>query len=429
MPRNRHALSFTTLAFLVMLSPLSAQVPAGPGDWPAWRGSDRTGLSKETGLLKQWPKEGPTLLWKINGLGDGYSTPSVANGHLYVMGTRQGGNEHVICLSTTDGKQVWSSPLGKVAGGYAGPRCTPTVDGDRVYALSSDGKLACLDVKTGDRKWGKDLKADFGGRSGGWAYAESPLIDGDVLVCTPGGDKATLVTLNKLTGAEIWKANLSSLAARKKRPYTTAGYSSVIVAEVSGVKQYVQFLDGGVVGVSAKDGTLLWNYDKPANGTANCSTPIFHDGCVFAASGYGTGGGLVKLVRSGDKFDAKEEYFVKAMQNHHGGMILIGEHIYGTSGTLICLDFKSGKVAWNERGVGKGSVAFADGRLYVRGESGPIALVEATPTGYKELGRFDQPDRSDKNAWPHPVIAGGKLLIRDWDTLLCYDVKDKSVAK
>lgn len=422
--------ALATFTLLLELSTVSAQVPAGPGDWPAWRGPDRTGVSKETGLLKQWPKDGPPLLWKIKGLGDGFSTPSVAGGRIFVMGTRPGRAEHVICLSATDGKELWSAPIGQVAsGGHPGVRCTPTVDGDRVYALSSDGKLACLKTATGEKVWSVDFLADFGGRRGGWAYAESPLIDGDVLVCTPGGDKATLVALNKNTGDVIWKSAITGLSG-KKRAYTTAAYSSVIEVEAAGSKQYVQFLTGGVVGVAAKDGRLLWHYDAPANGTANCSTPLFRDDCVFAASNYGTGGGLVRIVREGSKLEAKEEYFVKAMQNHHGGMILVGDHIYGTgSSTLLCVDFKSGKVAWNERSVGKGSVAYADGHLYVRSEGGPVALVEATPTGYKEKGRFNQPDRSDKRAWPHPVIAGGRLLIRDWDTLLCYDVKDKSAAK
>ncbi len=426
---SRLASLLSTLTLLATSLPTPAQVPAGPGDWPAWRGSDRTGVSKEIGLLKQWPTDGPPLLWKIKGLGDGFSTPSVANGRIYVMGTRQGRNELVLCLDAKDGKELWSTHLGQMTGGHPGPRCTPTVDGDRVYALSSDGKLACLDAATGEKKWGKDFRADFGGRAGGWAYAESPLIDGDVLVCTPGGDKATLATMNKRTGDVLWKAELASLSGQK-RSYTTAGYSSVIVAETGGVKQYVQFLHGGVVGVAAGDGKLLWHYDKPANGTANCSTPIFRDGCVFAASAYGNGGGLARITREGTDFAAKEEYFLKVMQNHHGGMILIGDHVYGTgAATLLCVDFKTGKIAWNERSVGKGSVAFADGHLYVRSENGPLALVEATPTGYKEKGRFNQPDRSDKKAWPHPVIAGGKLYVRDWDTLLCYDVRDKSTAR
>jgi outer membrane protein assembly factor BamB len=407
---------------LLTPAPAQAQLKAVPGDWPAWRGPDRTGLSTETGLLKEWPRDGPKLLWKIKGLGSGYSTPSVAGGRLYVMGTR-GRTERVIALDLKDGSQLWATDLGSLAGGHPGPRCTPTVDGDRVYALSSDGKLACLRTDGGAIVWKKELKADFGGQTGRWAYAESPLIDGDVLVCTPGGNTATLVALDKKTGATIWKASVSGPAG-KKRPYSTAGYSSVIVAEAGGVKQYVQFLGGGVVGISAKDGKFLWRYNAPANGTANCSTPIFHDDAVFAASAYGNGGGKARISKDGDQFTAKEEFFVKSMQNHHGGMILVGDHIYGTgSGSLLCVDFKTGKIVWQNRSVGKGSVAYADGHLYVRSERGPVALVEVTPTGYREKGRFEQPDRSNERSWAHPVIAGGLLYLRDWDVLLCYDIK------
>lgn len=403
----------------------SAQLEARAGEWPAWRGPDRTGVSKETGLLKQWPKDGPKLLWKTTGLGDGFSTPSVAGGKVYLLGARNGKTEYLIALDANGGKELWATPFGQMTGGHAGPRSTPTVDGDSVYVISSNGILICADADRGTIRWQKDFKKDFNGRSGGWAYTESPLIDGDVLVCTPGGDDAALVALNKKNGEVIWKSAIKGLPQGRRRPYTTAGYSSVIVAEADGVKQYIQFLNGGVVGVDAKDGTFLWNYDNPANGTANCSTPLFQDDCVFAASAYGTGGGLATLKKEGDKFTATQKYFVKGMQNHHGGMVLVDGHIYGTGGnTLLCVNFKTGAIAWQDRSVGKGSVAYADGHLYVRSEKGPIALVEATPTGYKEKGRFVQPDRSEKNAWAHPVIAGGKLYIRDWDILLCYDVAE-----
>jgi outer membrane protein assembly factor BamB len=420
---------FLAWAFLAAaVQPVAAQLKAAPGDWPAWRGPDRTGLSKETGLLKEWPKEGPKLLWKADGLGTGYSTPSVAGGRIYLMGTK-GRKERLIALDAKDGKEIWTTEVGALAGQRAAPRSTPTVDGDRVYVMSSDGKLVCAETAKGKVKWRKDLKANFGGRTGTWAYAESPLIDGDVLVCTPGGDNATLVALNKKTGDLIWKAPVKGLVAKPGRrgrasPYSTAGYSSVIVAEVGGVRQYIQFLGGGVVGIAAKDGKLLWHYDNPSSGSANCSTPIFHAGQVFAASAYRNGGGAAKITRNGDKFTARQEYFVKAMQNHHGGMVLVGDYIYGTAvNSLLCVNFKTGKIAWNEESVGKGSVAYADGHLYVRGEHGEVALVEANPKEYKEKSRFDQPDRSRQMAWPYPVIAGGKLYLRDWDILLCYDVK------
>jgi outer membrane protein assembly factor BamB len=416
---------------LAAVRPAEAQLKAGPGDWPGWRGPDRTGVSKETGLLKAWPKAGPKLAWKVTGLGTGYSTPSVAGGRIYLMdseaqgaakGKRGGARELLIALDAKNGSRVWATPVGTTAGGYPGPRCTPTVDGDRVFALSSDGKLVCAETAKGTVRWQKDLKADFGGQPGGWAYTESPLIDGDVLVCTPGGNKATLVALNKKTGATFWKAAVTGIPG--KPSYSRAAYSSAIVAEVGGVKQYVQFLSGGVVGVAAADGKLLWHYDEPANRTANISTPLFRDGCVFAATAYRTGGGMAKITADGTTFRATQEYFLESLQNHHGGLVLVGDHVYGTNGgSLMCVNFKDGTVAWTNRGAGKGSVTYADGHLYVRGEDGTVVLVEANPAAYKEKGRFKQPDRSAQRAWPHPVVAGGKLYLRDWDALLCYDVK------
>ena len=425
-PMNRTLLRLLTIlaALFGSVRPAAAQLKAAPGDWPGWRGPDRTGLSTETGLLKQWPTDGPKLAWKITGLGEGFSTPSLAAGRIFLVGTK-GKDELLIALDAKDGTRLWATAIGAEDGGHPGPRSTPTVDGDSLYVISSDGKLVCAGVEKGEIHWKKDLHADFGGKTGRWAYAESPLIDGDALICTPGGSAATLVALKKKSGEVIWKSAVAGLPAGKKE-YTQAGYSSVIVAEVAGTRQYIQFLAGGVVGVDAKSGKFLWHYDAPANGTANCSTPIFKDDCVFAASGYGKGGGMAKITATGQAFTAKEQYFVKELTSHHGGMVLVGDHIYGTSYTsLLCIEFKTGKIAWQDRSVGKGSIAYADGRLYVRSENGPIALVEANPTGYKEIGRFTQPDRSREKAWPYPVIADGKLYLRDWDMLLCYDIKGK----
>lgn len=399
-------------------------------DWPQWRGPDRTEISKETGLLKEWPDKGPTLAWKVKGLGDGFSTPSVTGGRIYLMGTK-GNDEYMVCLNEKDGSRAWDVKVGKKVGGYAAPKSTPTIDAGFAYAVSSDGNLVCVEIEKGTIKWEKAFPKEFGGAAGGWAYTESPLIDGDLVVATPGGEKAALVALKKATGEVVWQTTVT--AAQRKAVgitggggYTTAGYSSVVITEVDGVKQYVQFMNGGVVGVDARDGKLLWHYDAPANGTANCSTPIVRGDLVFAASDYGTGGGQARIVKSGDGFRAEQTYFVKQMQNHHGGMVLVKDHLYGTGGgSLLCVDFNTGKVAWDDKSVGKGSVTYADGHLYVRGENGDVALVEANPEKYVETGRFKQPDRSGQAAWPHPVVANGKLYLRDWDALLCYDVKGK----
>jgi outer membrane protein assembly factor BamB len=248
-----------------------------------------------------------------------------------------------------------------------------------------------------------------------WGYTESVLIDGDKLICTPGG-KNTIVALNPNTGEVIWKASVPKADG--------AGYSSVIAADIAGQHQYIQFVRGGVVSVGASDGAYLWRYDAPANGTANCSMPLVQDGYVFAASSYNTGGGLAHVTKSGEKFDAKQVYFTKQMKNHHGGMVLLDGYLYGDGGGLLrCLDFKTGKVMWEER-TGKGSIAYADGHLYFRDEgSGNLWLIEANPKEYVQTGKFKQPDRSRMAAWPYPVIANGKLFVRDQDKMICFNIK------
>jgi hypothetical protein len=423
-------------------------------DWPGWRGADRSGVSPEKGLLREWPKEGPKLLWKAAGIGSGYSSPAVVGGKAYLLGTK-GTTEYLLAFEVKEGKELWRVEVGPQAsgggrggfgggfggrgmGGFPGPRSSPTVDGDLIFVLGSPGTLACIEAKPGDREakvvWKKKLTTDFDGRDSMHHYAESPLIDGDTLVCTPGGSKAALVALKKKTGDLLWQSEIAGGNA--------ASYSSAIVAEVGGVKQYVQFLSGGVVGVSATDGKLLWRYDKNS-GMTNAATPVFHDGYVFCTTGGGFGGGfggggfggrgrggdggsaLVQLVVNDGKVEAREVYKNKNLPNFHGGVVRVGDYLYGTtSRSLVCLDFKTGEKKWDDRCVGQASIVAADGMLYVRGENGKVALVEATPEGYREKGRFETPAGRGQT-YPHPVIADGKLFLHDGDVLLCYDLKAK----
>ncbi|MBM4153527.1 MAG: polyvinylalcohol dehydrogenase [Lentisphaerae bacterium] len=432
----RNHVGLTAAAMLAASMSCPAQLKAVPGDWPAWRGPDRTGVSPESGLLVSWPAGGPKLAWQTTEIGRGYSTPSIVAGTLYLLGTGEGETECLLAVSAKDGAVLWRTPFGKTRGGYPGPRSTPTFDEGLLYVISSDGKLLCADARTGAKKWMKDLVADFGGKCGGWAYAESPLIDGPKVVCTPGGEVSTMVALDKKTGAKLWTCSVTKERAsaeapsggggrrRPSKPYAIAGYASIVAAEIGGVRQYVQFLDGGVIGVSAADGKLLWTYDAPASSTANCTTPIVSGDIVFAASAYNTGGGAARISRTPSGFEAKEIWFLKDFQNHHGGVVLIGGHLYGTGASqLLCVDLKTGAVAWRAPSVGKGSVVAAGGQLYVRSENGPIALVDASPAAYSEKGRFDQPDRRKEKAWPHILVAGGRMVVRDQDLLLCYDVK------
>ena len=401
--------------------------PAFAADWPQFRGPDRTGVSRETGLLKSWPAGGPKLLWKATGLGEGHAAPSVAKGKIFGMGLR-GDEEVVWAVDVRTGTEVWHTKIAAGTrldanqGGY-GPRSTPTVDGDQLYTIGVSGNLVCLDISNGKLRWTKSLVSDFGGHVPAWGYSESPLIDGQKVIATPGGDESTIIALNKTNGETLWKSKIIG--------GNRVAYSSGILADMDGQKEYIQFLAGGVVGVSAKDGKFLWRYDAPANRQGiNCSAPIYRDHLVLAASAYGNGGGVARLTSSGGEIKAEEVYFTKQMQNHHGGMVLVGDYFYGfDNNSLTCIEFKTGKVMWADRSVGKGSVSCVDGMIYARSERGPVALVEANPTSYVEKGRFDQPDRSAAPSWPYPVIANGRLYLRDQDVMLCYEVSQAAASR
>jgi alcohol dehydrogenase (cytochrome c) len=651
-----------TLAATVLLTVAGGSLAA---DWPQWQGPNRDGKSADTGLLKQWPENGPPLAWRIDKLGGGDGGPAIAAGRIFVMSNR-GDKEVVWALSEKDGSETWATPLGPAfqqqpSQGREGPSCTPTVDGERLYVEGMGGKVACLQVQDGKIVWQRSLTEDFGGRRPMWSYRESPLVDGDKVIVTPGGTDAILVALNKLTGATIWKAKMPdspagaseapggfggsrggpggpgsaggpgggrggsggagggsapgvtgtkdpglfssehfsmtafsckipngkylaklyfaetyqgitgpglrvfsfnvqgrefkdfdiwAKAGGPKRAYietvpvevtngefrvvftpkvenpainaieilpqpeggapgTTivrikagsaatftdssgniwqpdqgfeggmtnpmtggsggfggspgggqvgpggfgggrggpggfggfgggggAAYASPIAIDFEGQRQYVQLTARALIGVAASDGKFLWRYDKPANGMGlNCSTALSYDGMVFASSAYGAGGGLVKLSKDADGvIKAEEVYATRDMQNHHGGMILLDGYLYGASGgneggALVCLDFKTGKVLWDQRATvgrrAKGSLAFADGLLYYRMEDGTIVLIEPDPKQYTERSRFQQPDRTRLPAWSHPVVANGKLYVRDQDVLFCYNVKAK----
>lgn len=408
-----------TLASLVFGLAL-ASAPAT--DWPQWRGPNRDGVSKETGLLREWPKDGPPLRWKRTDLGTGYSTPVIVGGKVFVQTTKDK-DEFALCLDEKTGADVWKTPIGTVGENrgplYPGTRASPTVDGDRLYCLASAGELVCLGTD-GTVKWKKDLVKDFSGTVGSdkaaWAYSESVLVDGDLVVCTPGGKEASLVALNKTSGVVAWKCALPASEG--------AEYASIMAAEAGGVKQYVTFLRNGLIGVDAKTGKLLWKYAKITDPGANILTPVVDKGKVFASTSRG-GGALLELKADGGKVEPKELYYEKRLASSIGGAVLVDGHLYGASAQgLSCFEFATGKEKWTEKSVGNASLCFADGRLYVRSHTGAdVWLVEASPNEYSEKGRFKQPDRTKIQAWPHPVVANGGLYLRDQDVLLCYEVK------
>lgn len=413
--------------FLLLPAVALVAFAAAAADWPQWRGPNRNGISPERGLLAEWPAGGPKLLWRNADIGEGYATPIVVGDRIYLLANRGLENEFVQALSVADGKPLWTTRLGNVGNPdqqppYPMARSTPTFDSGRLYALGSDGDLACLDAATGKVIWSKSLRRDFAGQPGKWAYAESPLIDGDRLVVAPGGAEATLVALNKHTGATIWKSAVPG--------GDPAAYASTIAIDGAGRRQYVQFLDKGVVGVDARTGRFLWRYDRTSTGPANIASPVAHNGYVYSTNSRRFGGALVQLHASGDSVSAEEVYFERNAPNTLGGQVLLDGILYGTNQTgLVAADFLTGKVLWQAED-GPGSLLYADSRLYVHTEAGEVLLVEATPGAYREKGRFAPPSRpthtrAREMSWAYPVVANGRLYLRDLGTLWCFDIKQR----
>jgi hypothetical protein len=412
------------LPFLGMIVCAVVVIPAEAADWPQWRGPNRDGISTETGLLKTWPKEGPKLLWTYSDAGIGYSGPSVIGDRVYTMGCR-GDTEYILAIE--NGKQVWEAKVGpRLDNGWGdGPRSNPTVDGDRIYALGGKGDLVCV-ATDGAEKWRRSMKDDFKGQMmSGWGYCESVLIDGDHLVCCPGGKDGTFAKLDKKDGKLVW---------RSKDLTDNASYSSILIDTVNGVKQYVNMTGKGVAGVAAEDGKLLWKSGAAANGTAIIPTPILYKNFVYVTSGYGAGCGLVEITSSNGKFDAKNAYTNKEMTNHHGGVVCIDKSVYGYSdsgGRWLCQDIETGKKVWDAKKLPKGSITCADGQLYCYDENtGTCVLVPVSTQQWTENGRFTIPEKTKQKRksgkiWTHPVVANGKLYLRDQDLIFCFDISGK----
>jgi outer membrane protein assembly factor BamB len=413
-------------------------------DWPQWQGPNRDNISKETGLLKNWPEGGPPLLWTFSNAGLGYSSPAVVGDRLYLTGARADG-EYVFALDLkvapgSPAKELWAVKVGKTftfkgnAWGE-GPRISPTVAGDLLFALGGYGDLVCVEAGTGKEKWRKNLPQDLGAEVNpigggpeklGWGFSWAPLVDGDRLVCFPGGPQGTLAALDKNSGSVLW---------RSTEVTDQASYSSPIAAEVDGVRQYLVMTNEWVLGVDAKTGKLLWKYQRHFDDVA-IPTPIFRDGHVYVTTGPPGNGNcdLIKLTRDGDHFKADKVYANKVMRNGQGGVVLVGDYLYGFSQRYwTCQDFKTGEAKWEDKSkkLGAGSLTCAEGMLYCYGEEdGTVVLVEASPEKWTEKGRFQIPQQTTHRApngkiWTHPVVAHGKLYLRDQDLLFCYDIKGK----
>lgn len=409
---KKHTRLLCTVTVGILSLPLIVSTRAAD-DWPQWRGRNRDGISTEKGLLKTWPRGGPPLAWRGAGAGDGYSSFAAANGRLYTLGAR-GSTEYVIAFDAATGKKLWETAHGSRFRNDQGDgsRGTPVVDGNRVYSLGASGDLSALDAATGAQVWKVNLLQRFGGSNIRWGLSESPLVLNDRILVNAGARGASIVALNKTSGTVLWQSGNDE-----------AGYSSAVLHSLGGIPQAIFFTGQRAVGVDTRDGRQLWTYARVSNRTANIATPIVRGNHVFLSSDYGTGAALLRLTPSGRDIDATEVYFTNDMRNHHASSVLVGDHLYGfSSHILTAMKFDTGEVAWRDRSVGKGSVIFADDRLYLFSEQGVVGLAEANPTSYREHGRFTLQTGSSPS-WSHPIIADGKLYLRDQDTIYAYDVR------
>jgi hypothetical protein len=427
----RECLFMTVFGLALCLIGLSYYSVAGAADrapagafaqtsWPQWRGPNRDGKSSETGLAKKWPQGGPKLLWSIEGLGMGFSTVSIADGLLYTTGMV--GKEGILFAIDLQGNLKWKKSYGaEWRGAHPGVRTTPTVDGDRLYVISGQGRVVCFNAKTGEEKWAVDTLKRFDGKNITWGISESVLIDRDNLICTPGGKDATIVALNKMTGETVWTSKGLS---------DNPCYSSLILVERGGNRLVVTMTENFVVGVDADTGKVLWidkfeEYQKEPK-PINPVTPVYYNGCVYATSGYDNGGAMLELSEDGSKVSRK--WVDTTLDCHHGGVVVVDGYIYGAnwksnkSGNWVCLDWDSGKVMYEKEWICKGSITYADGMLYCYEEKkGTVALVKASPDGFDVISSFEVSKGTGEH-WAHPVVCDGRLYIRHGDTLMVYDV-------
>jgi outer membrane protein assembly factor BamB len=395
---------------------VSAAQATAPAEWSQWRGPNRDGISPETGLLKDWPAGGPRQVWRATGVGNGYSSFSASQGRLYTLGAR-GNTEYVIALDRATGKKVWEYANGRRFENDRGdgPRSTPTIEDNFLYTLGGSGDLTCLDATSGQKIWSLNIVQRFGGVNPYWGYSESPLIVGDRILVNAGGRRASIVAVNKADGKPLWQQHNDE-----------AGYSSPMLLRTGSLAQVIFFTGQRALAVDPRDGRLLWSYDKASNNTANIATPIVRGTRVFLSSDYGTGAALLDVKAAGNIASATELYFTRDMRNHHATSVLVGDYVYGFSSSILtALKFDTGDMAWRDRSVGKGSLIYADQRLYLYSEEGVVGLAEANPAAYREHGRFSLPQDSGQPHWSHPIISNGTLIVRDQDAVYAYDVRLK----
>lgn len=412
--RGRNRIAPWLVVFFVTASGLAAEEPAY---WPQFHGPNRDNLSTETGLLSRWPEEGPPLVWSAGGIGHGFSTVSIAAGWIYTAGNLD--DQTVVSALNMEGKILWQAACGKAwTHPHGGTRGTPTIDGERIYYETPLGDVVCLEAGTGEKLWGLNILDRFESSNITWGLAESLLIDGDRVVCSPGGPKAALAALDKRTGEVVWTTpSVGELA----------GYASPVLVEHGGVRMIVTMTSRSILGVDADTGRQLWQFKHVTYADENIIRPIFHDGEVFVSTIFDAGSVKLKIRVEGDAMRAEEVWRSSDLDNQHGGVILVDGYLYGASrrqngAKWICLDWKTGRMMYAERGVGRGSLTYADGMLYVLSDKGTAALVKASPTGHEVISSFEIPPGGEGPAWAHPVVCGGRLYLRHGDRLFAYDV-------
>jgi len=419
MPKRRTRVRCLALSLLVTaaLTGLASRQAAG-AEWPQFHGPNRDNISTETGLLKRWPEGGPKRLWTASGIGHGFTTVAIAGGRIYTAGNI--GKDTVITALDLDGAKAWTTRNGPAwQREIPGTRSTPTIDGGRLYHENAEGDVACLDAATGNRVWGLNILRTFNGRNIRWGLAESLLIDGDRVVCVPGGETVSMAALDKTTGKTVWTARGTG-----DKP----GYASPVLIDYKGLRQIVTMMSASVVGVHADTGKLLWRHDHKAYADETVSTPVFHDGLI-AVSTLGPGAArCLRLLVRGQTASVTQVWHTGVLDNHHGGILALDGYIYGTKvrDTWVCLDFRTGNVMYKADGVGKGSLTCADGMLYTYSERGLRGLVKATPKGHDVISQFQIPKGGKGPAWAHPVVCGGRLYLRHGDFLYCYDIRGES---
>jgi outer membrane protein assembly factor BamB len=420
--KSKHSYSSSVSRLILFLLVTLVVAPAQASDWPQWRGPTREGIADENGLLKEWPTDGPVRIWQNRNIGFGFGTPAVVGEIAFLVGNEGIENEFVRALNIKDGSVIWTTPLGKVGKpdqrpNYPGARSTPTIAGDSVYVLSSDGVLACMDREAGNVRWKRNLQTDFGGKSGNWAYAESPLVDGDQVIVTPSGSDATLVAINRESGDVNWKTLIPQ--------NDEAGYASAIIGSFAGMKQYISFIGSGLAGIDPSTGNVLWESSTIKKNSQ--TTPVSHGGYIYHSAGR-VGGSLVKLEQKANKITPQEIFSGTKVPKAMGGYILISNHVYGSDGqTMMCMNFKTGEIIWEERSLNGSNICYADGLFYLHGQNGDLALAEATPEGYREISLFTPTGQADRGprgrAMTAPIVANGKLYVRDGSVLSCYAIK------